>query len=80
MTTRKTEKEQGVKLAKRFDHMALVVKLNEKWFLCDCGWGGICFSGAIDMDTTTETPNMKVRCVPTPEKALSQVSDMLLGS
>ena len=33
--TRKTEKEDGVKLASRFEHMALIVKLDEKWFLCD---------------------------------------------
>ena len=50
--------------------MALIVKLNDKWFLCYCGWGGICFTGAFDMDRTTETSNLKVRCVPTPEKAL----------
>ena len=37
VTSRKTEKEDGVKLGSRFDHMALIVKLNDKWFLCDCG-------------------------------------------
>ena len=50
--------------------MALIVKLNDKWFLCDCGWGGICFTGAVDMDRTTETSNLKVRCISTPEKTL----------
>ena len=76
--TRKTEKEDGVKLASRFEHMALIVKLDEKWFLCDCGWGGICFTGAVDMDNTTETSNLKVRCTPTPEKALRQVLDLIV--
>ena len=50
--------------------MALIVKLNDKWFLCYCGWGGICFTGTSDMERTTETSNLKVRCVPTPEKSL----------
>ena len=64
------EKEDGVQLGSRYDHMALIVKLNEKWFLCDCGWGGICFTGAVDMNRTTETSNLQVRCVPTLEKVL----------
>ena len=50
--------------------MALIVKLNDKWFLYDCGWGGIYFTGTFDMERTTETSNLKVRCVPTPEKSL----------
>ena len=53
--------------------MALAVKIDEKWFLCDCAWGGICFGGAIEMEVgkVTETPRMRIRCVPSHEKALS---------
>ena len=38
--------------------------------------GGICFSGAIELENgkLSDTPKMKVRCVPTPEKALSTLS------
>ena len=57
----------------RFGHMALAVKIDEKWFLCDCAWGGICFGGAFEMEVgkVTETPRMRIRCVPSHKKALS---------
>ena len=53
--------------------MALAVKIEEKWFLCDCAWGGICFGGAFELEPgkITETPRMRIRCVPAQEKALS---------
>ena len=57
----------------RFGHMALAVKIDEKWFLCDCAWGGICFGGAFEMEVgkVTETPRMRIRCMPSQDKALS---------
>ena len=57
----------------RFGHMAMAVKIGEQWFLVDCAWGGICFGGAIELEPgkITETPRMRIRCVPADEKEFS---------
>lgn len=30
--------KDNYQLASQYDHMAVAVKLNGKWFLCDAGW------------------------------------------
>ena len=53
-------------LANRHDHMAVAVRIKEQWYLCDCGWGGICWNGAILLQPMTETTtdHLIIRCNP----------------
>ena len=45
--------------------MAVIVKLESSWFICDSAWAGLCFEGAIELSTNpTSDPRMIARCVP----------------
>jgi len=37
------------RLSSRHDHMAVMVKLDQKWYLVDAGWGGVMFHGAMEL-------------------------------
>ena len=39
------------KTAPRYDHMAVGVHLGEEWYLCDIGWGGFMFEGAVKISS-----------------------------
>merc|ERR1711935_123716 len=48
----------------RHDHMAIGVKLNNAWYLCDIGWGGFMYEGALAITTEpTLTRRFTARCV-----------------
>jgi len=36
-------------LSSRHDHMAVAVKLNASWYLCDAGWGHVMFNNALEL-------------------------------
>ena len=51
-------------LGPRYDHMAVGIKLNGIWYLCDIGWGGFMFEGAVKISTeATESKRFVARCV-----------------
>ena len=50
--------------APRYDHMAVGVKLDSIWYLCDIGWGGYMCQGAVEIsEKVTENKRFSARCV-----------------
>jgi len=50
--------------APRYDHMAVGVKLDNTWYLCDIGWGGYMCQGAVEIsEKVTKNKRFSARCV-----------------
>ena len=44
-------KKAKTKTAPRYDHMAVGVHLCDEWYLCDIGWGGFMYEGAVKISS-----------------------------